>query len=291
MPISIIIINYNNAEDTIACVESLTQQTVNGFNIVIVDNASTDNSVSTMRDCFDKRKWDYLLVKANETFVAKRRKIYLLSNPQNSGFSGGNNFALTFVKQFLESNYVLLLNNDTVLPADFLANMKKAYLEKKSTVSSKIAMGAREINYYTGQFSHTGFQYLHLLTGLVFHRPIFPSTKYICGACLMLDIDAPLLDDSYFLYYDDAEYTKILCDNGYTLCVTDQAIYQHKISATTSRSGKMIYHQFVSMWHFYQKHYPLLIPSVLLLRVVQYFLTRKKEIVHLLVQTLKQTLK
>lgn len=268
MSIAVCLLNYNSSKDTIECLESLLVQEGTDFSVIIVDNNSSDNSVGEIEDYLKyKTSFSSIIWNQNtELKKAAKNKVYLIKSPENRGFSAGNNIAIKFSRKFLQSEKILLLNNDTVLPADFLSKMTFAYDHLQVVYKSKIALGATECNYGNKKRTHSGFQYLNLFTGLVFNFPIFPFYKYICGACIMIDKDAPLLDESYFLYFDDAEYALRLRKNNYKLCRTDSTYYLHKISATTSKISNITKFYFRSMWHFYRRNFPIFIPFLLFIR-------------------------
>ena len=90
---TIIIPNYNGIKFLPDCITSLQKQTVGGFEILIVDNGSSDGSLEWIKQAAE-----------SDT------RIRLISLPENKGFAGGVNEGL----RATDSEYVLLLNNDTV---------------------------------------------------------------------------------------------------------------------------------------------------------------------------------
>ncbi len=285
---SICILNYNSWRETIECLHSLMKQTVDSYRVVIVDNGSDNDSVSMIeKNCFNS-DIKYITLQAEENILRDEYKVYIIKSSKNGGFSYGNNLGFSFSKNNLKTENVLFLNNDTVVPSDFLEKMQKSFgLYKKN--NSKVALGCYEYNYFTKQLSHKGFHYLHLLTGLSFSIPIFPYFKYICGACLMVDINAPTMDEEYFLYFDDIEYTKILKKNGYRIYSTKSTKYFHKISATTNLIKKRkLKYQFESTWRFYGKYYSFFLPIVYWIRKIQYFFKQKKEVIKIINSTCKR---
>lgn len=145
--VAIIILNWNGWEDTIECLESLLQIEYPNFNIVVVDNGSDDNSVEKIKgylngkiypeskflksysekDSIDLVEYERAEIQ-NKPISSFRstgsstgnRKIILLKNEENLGFSGGNNVGMRFALKKLSPTYMLLLNNDTVVDEDFL---------------------------------------------------------------------------------------------------------------------------------------------------------------------------
>ena len=138
--VKIIILNWNGWEDTIECLESLYQIDYPNFDVLVVDNDSKDKSIDNIHMYLDGKleveskflNYDpdnkpikyleysedrYPQLDTSEGVDAKN--LYILKNNENYGFAEGNNIA---IKVALRSNpdYIMLLNNDTVVQHDFL---------------------------------------------------------------------------------------------------------------------------------------------------------------------------
>ncbi|MFC2082233.1 glycosyltransferase family 2 protein [Bacteroidota bacterium] len=99
--VNIVILNWNGLEDTLECLESLRNINYPNYKIIVVDNHSTGNDVELIKEKYE-----------NE--ISK-----LIVTEQNLGFSGGNNIGIDYSVES-GAEYILLLNNDTVVEADFL---------------------------------------------------------------------------------------------------------------------------------------------------------------------------
>lgn len=99
--VSIIVLNWNGAQDTLACLDSLSSLKYSNFDVILVDNGSTDDSLPI----FHSYSGPFPLT--------------LLETGENLGFAEGNNFG---IRKALEraSDYILLLNNDTVVDANLI---------------------------------------------------------------------------------------------------------------------------------------------------------------------------
>src|SRR3990172_12355245 len=126
--VSIVILNWNGLQDTLACLESLKAVDYPSFEIILVDNGSTDGSPEKLAS----------LVKGNP-------KVKLILSPKNLGFSGGCNVA---IQRALDqgAEYVLLLNNDTHVNPRFLAPLVRAALSDQ-----KIGIVGPKVYYSNGQ--------------------------------------------------------------------------------------------------------------------------------------------
>ncbi|MCH7641122.1 glycosyltransferase, partial [Patescibacteria group bacterium] len=111
--ISIVILNYNSIDYLRDCIRSIEQSKLKGLTVetIVVDNASTDESVSVLRK-------DY-------------KDIRLIASKQNNGFAAGNNLAVDGIK----SKYILFLNPDTVLGKNVLKEIYR-YMEENSEVGA-----------------------------------------------------------------------------------------------------------------------------------------------------------
>ena len=110
--VSIIVLNYNGKKFLKECIDSLLQQTYKNFEIVFVDNDSHDDSVAFVKKRYKKH-------------ISSKKMKLVLSNV-NTGFAEGNNLGIRNAK----GPYIVLLNNDTIVTKNWLAEMVKA-LEKK----------------------------------------------------------------------------------------------------------------------------------------------------------------
>src|SRR3989344_1344952 len=108
----IIIINFNGWPDTKECLESLSRVEYDNFEVVLIDNASKDD--------YGLRTTDYGL------------KIHEIRNKENLGFAGANNQGIKLALAN-NANYVLLLNNDTMVEPDFLSKLVEEAEDDEST--------------------------------------------------------------------------------------------------------------------------------------------------------------
>ena len=99
--VAIIILNWNGLDDTIACLQSVSNVRYNALEIIVVDNGSSDGSVETIHKIFPE--------------------VQIVANASNLGFAEGNNVG---IRQALDrTDYILLLNNDTTVHPDILHHL------------------------------------------------------------------------------------------------------------------------------------------------------------------------
>lgn len=97
MEIGVVILNYLNWTDTVECIDSLKDQTNQNFQIVVVDNASANESFSKLKQIYDRNV-----------------NVHLLRTKENLGFAKGNNTGVVFCKKVLGINNILVVNNDVI---------------------------------------------------------------------------------------------------------------------------------------------------------------------------------
>ena len=108
---SIVVLCYNGLEETTRpCMESIIANTPEGrYELIVVDNASADGTA------------DYL-----KTFAARHENVRLLLNETNRGYAGGNNDGI----KLAQGQYIVLLNNDTLVPGGWLEKLLKLFNEQ-----------------------------------------------------------------------------------------------------------------------------------------------------------------
>ena len=139
--VSIIILNWNGWRDTIECLESLYQITYPNYDVIIVDNGSEDGSIQKIKEYAESKikvesKFfeyssenkpikiiEYTREEAEAgggkekeiTDLPSNKKMIIIKNEKNYGFAEGNNIAMRYALKALNPDYILLLNNDTVV--------------------------------------------------------------------------------------------------------------------------------------------------------------------------------
>lgn len=211
--VSIIVLNYNGKKYLKNCFESLKKQTYPNYEVIMVDNASTDGSVSYVQKCFP---W-----------------VRVIQNSTNIGYAKANNEA----EKEASGEYLLFLNMDTWVKPDLLNVLV-------STVISNPKIGVCACT----QLSYDGKQ--RLSTGLttdLFAYPIKPNKQkqilYSDGASLFVKRlvfrQIGGFDPAYFMYGEDVDLCWRVLLSGHDVVATGSAIVGHKSSGTIIQSGKI----------------------------------------------------
>jgi len=267
--VSIIILNWNGWRDTIECLESLYRITYPNYDIIVVDNNSQNDSIQKIKEYAEgKIEVDSKFFKYNpsnkpikvfeisedeakqgdfnkplyEKFDPDRRMI-LIKNNDNYGFAGGNNVGIKFALCALNPEYVLLLNNDTVVDKNFLRELVKIAErdEKIGIVGPKIYYYSNpdiiwhaggKINMWLGKRTMRGYQ---KRDGPEYG--LLSNVDFVAGAALLIKVktiqEVGLLDTTYFVYTEDVDWCHRATKAGYNIMYVPTAKVWHKVSISS----------------------------------------------------------
>lgn len=232
--ISIILVNYNGFTDTIECIKSIKRSNYDNYSIIVVDNASTTKP--------DNEQMEFL--NNNCDFVSLK---------ENIGFAGGNNVGIKFAEKY-NSDYYLLLNNDTIVESNFLIP-----LIEQCENNPKIGIATGKILYYDqpNLLWFGGSYYDNKLCECRIdgigkaEKKCHNECKFIPFAtgCMFLISaqalkDAGYMAEDYFLYYEDADYCERIKNLNYKIKYIPQSVIYHKESRSTNK-GSSLYSYYV----------------------------------------------
>lgn len=250
--LDIVIVNYNTRQDLAACLRSLiTSPPARPHTIVVVDNASSDDSVSATRRDFPT--------------------VRVIEMGRNAGFAAANNAGI----RATTSPLVVLLNSDTIVPAHALDRLCDR-LETTGAVAAGPrlldAHGRPELSWgpmltplaewrqarlvkAVGRGSHTSRAVVESLTSV--ERVV----DWVSGACLLVRRDAAvaagLLDERYFMYEEDVDFCAALRAGGGRVLFTPAAAITHlRGRSMTIAPARTPSHYDESHLKFYEKHAP-----------------------------------
>lgn len=227
----IIILNWNGLKDTLECLESVFRLDYPNFEVIVVDNGSTDNSVQVIRNAYPQ--------------------IIFIENKENLGYTGGNNVGMNYAMDH-ESDYIWLLNNDAVVEPDTLSNLIAAAKD-----SPDIGLISPIIyDYYNpGKIQFCGSYIDWNNQDLVYTKNVEEfkiwQNKYsrlIClwGTALLVKRDLieniGYLDDRFFAYWEDTDFSIRSIKAGYRNIIEFSAEMRHKINPGAARSTQYFYY-------------------------------------------------
>ncbi|MFA5880331.1 MAG: glycosyltransferase family 2 protein [Candidatus Margulisiibacteriota bacterium] len=225
--ISIIILNWNNWRDTINCLNSLASNDKKLFNVVLIDNGSCDDSLSQLR------QWQ----------VSHDISLKILTLNENKGFAEGNNIG---IREALKDNceFILLLNNDTIVEPDCLSILSDSISSDIGIVSPKIMFypDKNKIWFVGGRFYPIFKKPYHSFYNQYDSGQVkeISEVDWVSGCCLLAKREVlekiGLLDPDYFNNYEDVDFCVRARKAGYRIVVNPRAQIYHKFAA--SMGGK-----------------------------------------------------
>jgi GT2 family glycosyltransferase len=222
--VGVVIVNYNGFEYTAECVKSILASSYDNLDVIVVDNASTDGSVEKLGDLF-------------------RTEITLLRSEKNIGFAGGTNIGIkTAVDRGCE--FVLLLNNDTIVDEFLIQNMVHSSIENgNALIAPKIFyFDESDVLWFAGGFidwkKGIGIHYgMNCQECDAFN--VQKEIDFATGCCILVPKktfdNVGLLDEAYFLYFEDTDFSVRVKRAGMRIVYEPSAVLWHKVSSTTGR--------------------------------------------------------
>lgn len=241
MKVAIIILNYNGKEPTLDCLESISRLRIINFSLktIVVDNASTDDSVTVI-----KQAYPY---------------VDLLVNHTNLGFASGNNVGIRYALK-MKSDFLLILNNDTVVEQNLICNLLKTAKQKPIG-----GIFGPKIYFYPGYETHKQRYTADDLGKVIWyaggkidwanvlatHRGVdevdtgqyeeLAKTAYISGCSMFIRSavfdKCGLFDSKFYLYYEDFDLCQKASKAGFDLYYVPMAIVWHKNARTSGGTG------------------------------------------------------
>ena len=231
----IIVLNWNGKEDTVECLESLNHISYPNYEVIVVDNGSTDDSVEQLK--------------------ARYPEIKVIENQENLGFGEGYNVGIRTALQE-NTEYVLLLNNDTIVDPRFLDELTNV-----AELDPRVGFAGPKIYFYDNdgrgrrdRINGAGTK-LSMWTGRVWHvgeneidsgqYDQVRLVDYVIGACLLVKTrvvtEIGLLDSKFFTYWEDVDWCYRGCNAGYTSVYIPQAKIWHKYGASSGGAPNIYY--------------------------------------------------
>lgn len=259
--LAIVIVAHDDREDLGRCLDSLFgAPPAISHQVVVVDNASADGSVEMIG-----RHWPDVLV---------------LENQANLGFARAVNRGV----RTTSSDLVLLLNPDTLPTGTAIDTLAEGLLGQDAAAAGPRIVdgnGRAEISWWFHLGPLTEWRLRRLrrayergapaatrqVETLTSHRR---EVDWLTGACLMIRrqaaVAAGLMDESYFLYFDDVDLCAALRAEGGRILFLPEAEIVHLRGRTVGRQPRATAHRYrASQLHFYRKHHPLWYPLLRLL--------------------------
>lgn len=277
----IIILNWNGAEDTIACIDAVSTLDEGRWRLAVCDNASGDGSLPRLRTALADRFGNRFaeLSEAQVATTTPDHDIYLIRNHGNHGYAGGNNVGVRLALRDPSMGFTWILNNDTVPDPHSLSALlaHAAAHPRQGLIGSTLlyahdpgriqAAGGARYNRWTGLSHHLGWNRPRAEAESFANAPM----DYVVGAAMFIRRawleQVGLMDDSFFLYFEEIDYCRRgrhLFDLGYA----PASIVLHKEGGTTGGHR----HEISRLADFYNlrnrlrvtwRHFPYAMPTIL----------------------------
>lgn len=271
--IAIVVLNWNGADDSIRCINSLLANKVDGLDIFLVDNSSKPESIAAL-----------------ELYLKKHpnKPITFIRNSTNSGYSGGNNVGFTAALQ-QGYDYIGTLNPDAHADNAWV-NILVSTLENMPKVGIATGLmlhdGSNTIDTCGEVYSTWGIPGPRKRGAPATEADkegfIFATTGggFIARAELLRKVG--IFDERFFMYYEDVDFCFRAQLAGYKVYYTPKAIAYHKISASTNKvPGLAVRQTFKNLPMLFVKNAPLsLWPQILPRFTLTYLLIFGNAIVH-----------
>lgn len=284
--VAVILLNFNGAQDTIACLRSLhSLKTLPGA-IIVVDNASTDDSVPRIMSAWRQWATPRLVHAKNPDGKEEPTEALLLQLDENNGYASGNNAGIRLAKLLTSCTAYWILNNDTE-PDPYAL---EALCKRSNKAEGPSLVGSTLVFHYDKMtIQCTAGSAVTPTIGLTtpLHQgktltdlspvPTEETEKIlgdITGASLLLHKDVlqriGLFREDFFLYLEDTEFSIRACKAGIPLLWACDSIVFHKEGGTTGAASVNNAHFQRPSWVDYlmlrnrarlvRDHYPLAIP-------------------------------
>lgn len=237
-----IILNWKQPEITIECIQALQQMTYRHLAILVLDNGSGDDSCEKLKKNSDN--------------------IEIIALPKNLGFAGGCNWGMRHAKK-LGYDWVLLINNDAFAAPDMLTHLVKEIEDDVALLAPKIFYEEEpSLIWFAGANQHKLILEMRDSGQKKSDNPRWKTrdVDYLVGTCLLVNLgvvwDVGLLNEGYFMYYEDLDWSILLRKAGYRLRFVSRAHLYHRVSLSTGGEGSALHRYYLarSSVLFFHRH-------------------------------------
>lgn len=237
--VSIIVVNWNAEKYIENCIESLENQQYHDYEIILVDNASTDTSVKLVEKKFPR--------------------VRIIKNKENLGFAQGNNVGFKYAK----GDIIALFNPDAVADKFWLSELVL------------LLQSSKNIGAVTGKMYYLGDEYgknaVFCTWSKIDEKTAMPynfhndekesKVDYLSGGAMIVKKEViekiGNLDPEYFIFFEETDWCARMIRAGYDLVYTPNAKVWHKVTASLDNSSKKTYYMERNRIRFAIKNFDL----------------------------------
>ena len=253
----VVLVNYNGFDDTKACLESIQLVDGNLPYVVLIDNASVE-------------------AQKLESLKALYKDLFIIYSEENLGFGRANNLGIRWAQDNLDFDYLLLLNNDTLIDPKSIFYLIEPFKRDSHiaiTTSKTMYEANRDIVWYGGGIINKlkGWSIIY-----DFQKPATQEgankAKYVgfISGCVMMFSKSSIeqlqgFDDDYFMYCEDLELSLRASKLGFKLYYEPKSIIYHKVQGSSKSKVKgmkvnnpnlsfLFFHMKSNQWITMKKH-------------------------------------
>jgi len=274
MKVSVVILNFKTYAKTIECITHLENSAQKVNHIIIVDNDSQNKSLEIINNHLISNNKESEIINDFGKFNSKKYLLY--QNPQNTGYAKGNNIGIDIALR-LNSDYILVLNNDVIIHPDTISRIAK-FIKDKGNIGCAGPL-IKEGNSYDYNFARKRLKwYDHfLLSGII--KKILPfkilrkhhyvayneipensfQVDMISGSFMFFPADVLKkikgFDPNTFLYYEEAIICEKLKERNFKTYVIPSSIVEHEHAGTIKNinSALILKHSLNSQFYYLNK--------------------------------------
>ena len=227
--IAIIILNFNGKKYNSECLRSVLNQDYNNFRILLVDNKSTDGSVEEVKKEFSEQ--------------LDKEKIEIIENDKNFGYAEGNNIGIRYAVNKINADYVVILNNDTVLEYNAVSMMVEIASQGDHIVNPVILNIDGSIDSIGGGIKPSGL--------FITNKDKDTKITIAGGACYMyssqllekIKIGDNYFDPDFFAYFEEIDMGLRAARLGHFPAIAKDAVIHHYGGASSNSKFKIYWGQ------------------------------------------------
>jgi len=244
----VVVLNWNLPADTLRCLQTTAPLVRAGTSVVVVDNGSEQALWTELNDSVHSSFPDCVDITESESHGARieRGRHAIVRLEQNLGYAGGNNVGMRIALNS-GAEWVILLNNDCEVPPNLVDGLTNGAPE----MTHVGAVGCQLLTFdepprilYGGGTRLYAFG-VHTLTK--WRKPSgWWAVNFVPFACVAISSEAlrklGLLDERYFAYVEDCEYSYRLAEDGWAMAVNLDVRVKHRVSASLGRRSPRYYY-------------------------------------------------
>lgn len=217
--VMVLVLNWNEKNNTLECLRSLKEMDYLNFETVVIDNASSDGSADEIGGVFPGLK--------------------ILRNNENLGYAGGNNAGIEYAVKN-EADYILILNNDTVVEKNLLKNLLEAVSQYPKSIISPLIYSyekKEKVEFYSASWNPRAavFKLTKEMPEKSYEKLVI-ETAYAPGCAILfpakLVSEIGHFDERFFLVWEEADLCYRAKSAGYKVLMCLKAKVWHKGSAS-----------------------------------------------------------